>query len=77
MDLHEQTAQFWATETCATLREEFARAYRRQVGVLPKHRKILREALVRVANGGGMPPQDVLDLLNRRYAENGSADGGE
>lgn len=60
LNRHEQVARWCEQETSAMLRQQFAQSYRELVGVDPAQRHELRAALERVAQGGGMPVDDVL-----------------
>ena len=63
---HEDVAEIFEAATIQTDRQQFAEAYRRLVGVHPQQRQEFREALERIQDGGGLPVQDLIDILNRR-----------
>ena len=66
LEAEEELALSCETEASEYLRGEFARSYRKAIGVFPERRNELREALVRVQHGGGMPVKDVIAALNRQ-----------
>ena len=67
MDLFADLAELYETEQSPRLRQRFADRYRRLIGVHPEQRKEFRAALERVLAGGGMPVEDVIDLINRDH----------
>ena len=71
MNLHRGLAERAETELSPSLRAQFAERYRELIGVAPDVRGEFRDALMRIDAGGGMPVQDVIDLLTIRQS-NGS-----
>ena len=63
---HEDVAEIYEAATIASDRQKFAEAYRRLVGVHPEQRQEFCEALGRIRDGGGLPVQDLIEMLNRR-----------
>lgn len=62
----EDVAEIYEAATIAEDRKQFAEAYRRLVGIHPENRQEFCEALERIRDGGGLPVQDLIDILNRR-----------
>lgn len=62
----EDVAEIYEAATIAEDRKKFAEAYRRLVGIHPENRQEFREALERIRDSGGLPVQDLIDILNRR-----------
>ena len=62
----EDVAEIYEAATIAEDRQKFAEAYRRLVGIHPENRQEFCEALERIRDGGGLPVQDLIDILNRR-----------
>ena len=73
MEFHADLADLWETETCPTLRQQFAEQYRRLIGVHPAQRELFRSALQGIRDGGGRPVDDLAAILGRDYPINGSA----
>ena len=65
LDLYADLAALWEEETVPELRQQHAAWYRRLLGVHPAKRDAVREGLLRIQAGGGMPVADLADLINR------------
>ena len=68
MNLHRGLAERAETDPSPSLRAQFAERYRELIGVAPNVRGEFRAALERIDTGGGMPVQDVIDLLRMRHS---------
>lgn len=76
MDLFEDLAILYETETTASLRKKFAQRYLRLIGVVPEQRQEFRAALKRIVAGGRQPIADVVELFAHQRQANGSTDLG-
>ena len=65
LELYADVAALWEEETVPELRQQHAAWYRQLLGVHPAKRDAFREGLIRISGGGGMPVEDLADLINR------------
>ena len=76
MEQLESLATQGEQEAVGLFRSEYAAKYRQIIGVHPSQRSELQEALRRIQAGGGIPVQDVLDVLSQRHSAKGDGEDG-